>query len=116
MTQTPDKPITLTWLQKVGVAAFVIGLMIVVFGSLIGTTWFLPSPWYLVGAVPATLTYWLLQRDSIVETLVIFLILLFMAWMIRLPVQHLRDYLYPEHRSTVAIKALLRPASLNRIA
>ena len=108
MTQTPDKPVTLTWLQKVGVATFVVVLMIVVFGSLIGSTWFLPSPWYLVGAVPATFTYWLLQRDSIIETLVIFLILLFMAWMMRLPVQHVRDYLYPEPQTTVAIKAVLR--------
>lgn len=68
-----------------------------------------------MGAVPATLTYWLLQRDSIVETLVIFLILLFMAWMIRLPVQHLRDYLYPEPQSTVEIESALRLASLNWI-
>jgi hypothetical protein len=101
MTESTDEPEKLTRLQMVFVAAIVLALVIVMFGSLIGAAWYLPSPWFLAGAVPATATYWLLQRDSTMETLVIFLILLFVAWIIRPPVQHFREYLYPTQHAVV---------------
>ena len=89
--------------------------MSVVFGSLIGSIWFLPSPWYLVGAVPATFAYWLGQRETIAETLVIFLMLMFLAWVMSLPVQQFRDYLYPDPQIPVVFKVVFRLASSYRI-
>jgi hypothetical protein len=88
-----DAPKKLTMLQKLTIGLCVFGFMTLVFGAIIGSAWFVPSPWYLCGAIPATATYWILQRDSVVETVVIFLILLLCCWIVRSPVQRLRDYI-----------------------
>jgi len=98
-----DEPRSLSLLQNLGIAACVVAFAMLVFGSIIGSAWFLPWPWYLCGAIPATAIYWILQRDSVVETVVIFLILLLCCWAIRLPIQRFREYIDSDSNPKAAV-------------
>jgi hypothetical protein len=97
---------SLTFREKLWVSACVALLGTLVFGSIIGSIWVLPSPWYLCGAIPATAIYWFLQRDSVVETVVIFLMLLLFCWGLRQPIQSLREYISSEsHAKAIVIES-----------
>ena len=100
------KQSSLTFREALWVCACVAMFATLVFGSIIGTAWFLPSPWYLCGAIPATAFYWLLQRESVVETAVLFLIMLLCCWAVRQPIQSLREYISSEsHAKAIVIES-----------
>ncbi|MFV2069933.1 MAG: hypothetical protein ACC645_23450 [Pirellulales bacterium] len=55
MTNPTEHPQDLGALQKLGVVAEVAAFVFAVFGTLLGAAWFIPSPWHLLGALPATM-------------------------------------------------------------
>ncbi|MDB5342741.1 MAG: hypothetical protein JWP89_1118 [Schlesneria sp.] len=83
-------PSNITLIQYLGIFVGVGGSMFAVLGTLVAAVWFLPSPWYLLGAVPATFAVWVMLREGAIETLIIFTILLFILWIARSPIQQVR--------------------------
>ena len=73
------------------VALFVVTLWSILIGSL----WMMRSPWHLLAAFPATIIVWLVLRESVMETAVIFVLLLFLLFISKTPADRLRTYLNP---------------------
>ncbi len=92
MNKNPNKQ---NFAPKFGVVVLVLVFLGAIFGTLVVSAWYLPSPWYLLGAFPATLATWLMLRENRIETIVIFFMLLGMLWLIRPPIQAARDYFKP---------------------
>jgi len=80
---------------------FVALFIFAVWGSLFASIWFLASPWCYAGAFISAGIYWLLQRDSVFETLVIVVLLLVMIAMLRKPILHLKGYMNNQGGATI---------------
>ncbi len=91
MATRDETPARFTAVQRLGMITCLVGFACVLLGTLIASVWFLPSPWHLLGAVPATVAIWALLRESFFETLIIFIILLFVLWLVRSPIQQVRQ-------------------------
>lgn len=78
-------------LEFLVIVVTIIVVPILIFAPLATAAWFLPAPWHMLGAVPATAGYWFFQRDSLIETLVIFLCLLFLSWAMLIPVRLVQE-------------------------
>lgn len=93
MNEPTESPPSFTAVQQIAGWSLVALFILAVWGSLFAAIWFLPSPWCYSGAFVAAGIYWLLQRDSVVETLAIIVLLLALIALLRTPIVRLRDYM-----------------------
>jgi flagellar basal body-associated protein FliL len=84
MAKPIDEPKQMTQLQerRVVITAILTSVVAVsvAIGILIASYYFLPAPWYLLGTIPATCIMWLLNRETIVEIFVTFLVIMATFW------------------------------------
>ena len=88
-----DVPQRLSAWQRFMIAIAVTSLLIAVWSALLIPLWLFPSPWCFTGPVIASTIYCVVQRESFFEALVIFILMLLMSAMLRLPIAKLRDYM-----------------------